>query len=92
MLGLASEQFAGAATLLEPVMENGKLIRPLPPLERIQTRAAENLARLPVRYRRLEASESYPVEKSQALQDLLESVRSRYLPLPAAAGGAKKSK
>jgi hypothetical protein len=65
------------------------VIRPLPSLERIQTRAAENLARLPVRYRRLEASESYPVEKSQALQDLLESVRSRYLPLPAATGGGK---
>ncbi|MGH9783278.1 MAG: nicotinate phosphoribosyltransferase, partial [Terriglobia bacterium] len=92
VLGLASEQFTGAETLLEPVMENGKLIRPLPSLERIQARAAENLARLPARYRRLEASETYPVEKSRALQDLLESVRSRYMPLPAAAGGGGKSK
>ena len=50
------------------------------------------LCYLPARYRRLEASETYPVEKSQALQDLLESVRSRYMQLPAAAGGGEKSK
>ncbi len=96
VLGLASEKVPGAETLLEPVMENGKLIRPLPSLDRIQARAAENLARLPERYRQLdrqlEMTDSYPVEKSQALQELLESVRSRYLPAPAAAGSDRKSK
>ena len=92
VLGLASEKFSGAETLLEPVMENGKLIRPQPSLERIQARAAGNLARLPAQYRRLEASDTYLVEKSQALQDLLDSVRSRYLPAPVAAGSSEKPK
>lgn len=92
VVGLASETFAGAETLLEPVIENGKLKQPLPSLDRIQARAAENLARLPARYRRLETSDSYPVEKSQALRELLESVRSRYMPAPVtAASGGKKS-
>ena len=90
VLGLASETFPAADALLEPVIEKGKLIRPLPALDRIQARAAENLARLPAPYRRLEAADAYPVEKSKALRDLLETVRSRYLPAPAAAGGPAK--
>ena len=88
VLGLASEEYAGAETLLEPVIENGEMVRPLPPLEQVQARAAENLARLPARYRQLEASDLYPVEKSQALRNLLESVRGRYLAAPV--GGKAK--
>jgi nicotinate phosphoribosyltransferase len=87
VLGLASESFAGAELLLEPVMENGRLIRPLPKLEQIQARAAEHLTRVPAQYKRLETSESYPVEKSSALGDLLEAVRSQYMSAPVAAGG-----
>jgi len=91
VLGLAPEELAGAEPLLEPVMEQGKLLRPLPSLDRIQAVAAENLARLPARYRQLEVSNAYPVEKSGALEDLLESVRIRYFPAPVAAAGGKKS-
>ena len=40
---------------------------------------------LPENFRRLEGSDSYPVEKSQALKDLLETLRGRYMPLPAGA-------
>jgi len=90
VLGLASEEFPGAETLLEPVMKSGELIRPLPSLDQIQARAAANLSRLPAPYRRLEGGDSYPVEKSQALKDLLEVLRSRYIPTPAAAGGPGK--
>jgi len=90
VLGLASETYADAETLLERVIENGELVRPLPSLEQLQARAAGNLARLPARHRQLEASDSYPVEKSQALRDLLESVRSHYFAAPVAAGGEKK--
>ena len=90
VLGLASEEFPGAETLLEPVMESGELLRPLPSLDQIQARAAANLSRLPAPYRRLEGGDSYPVEKSQALKDLLEVLRSRYIPTPAAAGGPGK--
>jgi nicotinate phosphoribosyltransferase len=92
VLGLATEEFPGAEPLLEPVMKGGKLLRPLPSLDRIQTVAAENLARLPARYRQLEASDSYPVEKSRALEELLESVRGRYFPAPVAVAGEGKRK
>jgi len=92
VLGLASETYADAETLLEPMIEGGELVRPLPSLEQLQTRAAENLARLPAQYRQLEASDIYPVEKSQALRNLLESVRSRYMAAPVAAAGGGKAK
>jgi nicotinate phosphoribosyltransferase len=88
VIGLASETFTGSEPLLESVMERGNVIRELPRLERIQVRAAENLARLPEQYRRLETRLSYPVEKSQALRDLLEAVRARYMAAPVAAGGS----
>ena len=84
LIGLASENYSSAETLLEPVMENGKLVAPLPSLEQVRERAAANIARLPERYRRLEGSDAYPVRKSEALQNLLESLRSRYVPVPTA--------
>ncbi len=87
VIGLLGEDFPGAQTLLEPVMEGGTLLRPLPSLEVIRDRAAANLARLPAQYRRLEASDSYPVEKSAALEILLETLRARYVPAPAGARG-----
>ena len=86
VLGLAGENFPGAESLLEPVMENGKLVQPLASLDQIRERAARNLALLPEKFRRLEGSDPYPVSKSDALESLLETLRSRYLPLPAGAG------
>ncbi len=91
ILGLASEDFPGAESLLAPVLENGKRLSPLPSLNEIRGRVAKNLSRLPENFRRLEGSDTFPVEKSAALKDLLEDVRSRYMLLPAGAGGAKKS-
>jgi nicotinate phosphoribosyltransferase len=92
VLGLAGEKFSGSATLLEPVLQNGKVTRPLPTLEKTRERAASNLARLPEKVRRLEGSDRYPVEKSEALENLLETLRSRYVPMPAEAGGKGKSR
>ena len=90
VLGLAGETFPGAESLLEPVMENGKLVRPLPSLDQIRERAARNLTRLPENFRRLEESDPYPVSKSDALESLLETLRSRYVPMPAGAGEKRK--
>jgi len=91
VLSLAGEDFAAAQALLEPVIENGQLVGPLPSLDQIRERSAANLARLPENFRRLEASDPYPVEKSQALKDLLETLRGRYVPLAAEAGSPAKS-
>ncbi|MBI3933629.1 MAG: nicotinate phosphoribosyltransferase [Acidobacteria bacterium] len=86
VLGLADESFAGAEPLLEPVIEDGNLVRPLPALAEIRERTMASMARLPEAFRRLQDSDAYPVNKSLALERLLESVRVRYAPLPAAAG------
>ncbi|HLA41539.1 MAG TPA: hypothetical protein VJ417_16170, partial [Candidatus Glassbacteria bacterium] len=91
VLSLAGEDFAAAQALLEPVIENGQLVGPLPSLDQIRERSAANLARLPENFRRLEASDPYPVEKYQALKDLLETLRGRYVPLAAEAGSPAKS-
>ena len=86
VLGLASENFAGSETLLQPVIEAGKLVKPLPTLAQVRERTMGSLARLPEPFRRLAGSHAYPVKKSAALESLLESVRGRYAPLPAGAG------
>ena len=77
--------------MLEPVIEQGALVKPLQTLAQIRERTMASMARLPEAYRRLEGSEPYPVKKSQALEQLLESVRGRYAPLPAGAGRPEAS-
>ncbi len=67
----------GAEPLLRQVMENGKLPAALPSLAEIRGIAASNLSRLPQRYRRLEAPDTYPVRRSRALEELMEEVRDR---------------
>jgi nicotinate phosphoribosyltransferase len=87
VIGLASESFDGAEPLLEPIIEQGALAKPLPSLAQIRERTMASLARLPEAYRRLQSPQLYPVSKSPALEQLLESARSRYAPQPATAGG-----
>ncbi|MBI2817286.1 MAG: nicotinate phosphoribosyltransferase [Acidobacteria bacterium] len=82
MLGLADENFPNSEPLLEPVMENGKRLGPSPTLQDIRDRAAAALARLPEDVQALGGAATYRVEKSAALLDLLQKVRSRYVPLP----------
>ena len=80
VIGRAEEQsgrHVGAEALLQPVMEQGKLIAPLPSLAAIRGAAANSIARLPSRYRRLEAPDIYPVRRSAALEALMEEVRER---------------
>jgi nicotinate phosphoribosyltransferase len=86
VVGLANESFESAEPLLEPIIDHGALVKPLPGLAEIRERTMASLARLPEAYRRLQGSDAYPVRKSPALEQLLESVRSRYAPQPAEAG------
>jgi nicotinate phosphoribosyltransferase len=91
VLALATESFPPGEALLTPVLENGKRIHPAPALEQIRERAAAKLSRLPERVQRLEGAESYPVEKSAGLLDLLETVRAHYVAQPAGAAGSAKA-
>ncbi|MBM4038816.1 MAG: nicotinate phosphoribosyltransferase [Planctomycetes bacterium] len=58
--------------LLAPVMRRGRLVGPLPSLAQARSRAAEALARLPGRFRRLHAPAHYPVRWSRRIQALRE--------------------
>jgi nicotinate phosphoribosyltransferase len=92
ILGLASENVSGAKLLLEPVMQRGRLVSPLPALDETRRYAAAGLARFSANYRRLVDADPYPVAMSAGLESLLEAVRSRYAPVAAAAGTPPGSK
>jgi nicotinate phosphoribosyltransferase len=86
----AGEDYPGALPLLEPVMREGRRLEPAPPVADIRTRTLAHLARLPERYRALRGAPPYPVEKSAALEQLLEEVRARHfgaIPAPAQGTG-----
>lgn len=72
-VALVDEPAEGGRPLLQAVMRGGKRIRPPEPLDELRRHAADSLARLPERLRRLERvapDAAYPVAISPALQQL----------------------
>jgi nicotinate phosphoribosyltransferase len=63
--------------LIEMVMQNGRRIRPSPPLSEIRDRAARSLEQLPEPLRRLETGLSYSVKIADALIELSKQVDRR---------------
>lgn len=63
--------------LIEPVMKNGRRLRPLPALADARARAARDLDRLPETLRRLEVGAAYPVEIGQGLRTYTADVDRR---------------
>jgi nicotinate phosphoribosyltransferase len=78
MLDQAASRFpanrAGAEPLLEPVMRDGRRLRPSPSLDDVRTRAKRDLERLPESLRRLDPSADYPVEIGTDLVELAAQV------------------
>jgi nicotinate phosphoribosyltransferase len=69
VLALAEEPVpAGARGLLEPVMIEGRLLRPHPPLVELRAHCAAELATLPDGVRRLSEPEQYSVMPSDGLR------------------------
>ncbi|MFY9268309.1 MAG: nicotinate phosphoribosyltransferase [Candidatus Manganitrophaceae bacterium] len=64
----------GGKPLLQPVMREGKRLAPLPSLTESRKRAADELARLPERLRRLDEAPPYPVRIAPNLQKLAQAV------------------
>lgn len=60
--------------LIRPVMQDGRLIAPLPALEETRSHCADQLSRLPPHLRRLESTPRYEAEVSTALKALAEEV------------------
>jgi nicotinate phosphoribosyltransferase len=78
VIGLMEENFAGADTLLEPVMMGGKRTAPRTDLDAARTRCLQQRALLPETVRDLHAeAATYPVRHSEKLEALLEQVRRR---------------
>jgi len=70
-LSLADEPGEGEA-LIQPVMQDGVTLAPLPSPEAIRAYAARNLAALPEPLRRLDEGAAYPVTVSEALRAMAE--------------------
>jgi nicotinate phosphoribosyltransferase len=63
--------------LLQRVMQNGRRVRPSPPLAEIRQHALRELERLPESLRQLEAGTTYPVEVADELRELAAEVDRR---------------
>ena len=73
---LAEEQRAGSSScLVIPILERGRLRYGFPSLSEARQHALQELERLPLRYRRLESAETYPVAWSNALERHFEQMR-----------------
>jgi nicotinate phosphoribosyltransferase len=73
---LADEAAVGEPLLVK-VMAKGKLTIKLPSLEQIRAYTAENMAKLPQKYKTLTNAPTYPVELSQKLQTLTETLKAQ---------------
>jgi nicotinate phosphoribosyltransferase len=76
MIALADEKMEGEPLLVK-VMENGEITYDLPSLGEIRATASENLSKLPEKYKKLSGAPTYPVELSQALENLIEKLKRR---------------
>jgi nicotinate phosphoribosyltransferase len=76
VIALADEK-ADGEPLLSKVMENGRITYNLPSLSEIRADAAENLAKLPAKCKKLTGTPKYPVELSRALQELVSSLKKK---------------
>jgi nicotinate phosphoribosyltransferase len=78
LLACAREAYPDATPLLEPVMQEGRRLAPAPSVKEIRERTLAHLACLPEAYHALRGAPLYPVEKSAALEQLLEDVRAKH--------------
>jgi len=73
---LADEKVKGEPLLVK-VMEKGEIIYDLPALDEIRATAAENLSKLPEKYKKLTGAPTYPVKLSQDLEKLIRKLKKK---------------
>jgi nicotinate phosphoribosyltransferase len=76
MIALADEKVKGEPLLVK-VMEKGEIIYDLPSLDEIRAAAAENLSKLPAKYKELTGAPAYPVTLSQDLEKLIKNLEQK---------------
>lgn len=72
VIGTCDETIEGARPLLEPVMQDGKLLRRHPSLEEIRERFRKNFQALDDTFKVLQGAPSYPVKLSPRLKAVQE--------------------
>ena len=78
IIALADEKVKGEPLLVK-VMEKGEIIYDLPSLDEIRAAAAENLSKLPAKYKELTGAPAYPVKLSQDLEKLIKNLEQKLL-------------
>jgi nicotinate phosphoribosyltransferase len=78
LLACAREVYPDAEALLQPVMSGGRRLAPAPPVKEIRERTLAGLGRLPEVYLALRGAPVYPVDRSAALEQLLEEIRAQH--------------
>ncbi len=78
VIALADETVNGEPLLVK-VMEKGEIIYDLPSLDEIRTTAAENLSKLPEKYKTITGASKYLVELSQDLERLIQKLKEKLL-------------
>ena len=73
-IGLRSDTLDERLPLLEPVMKNGRLTRPHPPLKAIRAQFGRNFIFLADSFKTLNAATPYPISISPRLQRLQENL------------------
>jgi nicotinate phosphoribosyltransferase len=76
VIALVGEKVKGEP-LLEKVMEKGEVTIDLPSLEDIRATVAENLSKLPAKYKKPKNAPVYPVELSQDLENLIKNLKKK---------------
>jgi nicotinate phosphoribosyltransferase len=82
LLARTNEEYPQGKSLLEPAVREGKRAMAREPLAETRARALAGMERLPESCRALTNAEAYPVEKSAALDRLLEEVREKHQGVP----------
>jgi nicotinate phosphoribosyltransferase len=78
VIALADEKVDGKPLMVK-VMEKGKVISDFPSLSDIRAAAAENLDKLPDKYKKVTGSSEYPVKRSQDLEKLIRNLENKLL-------------
>jgi len=76
MIAIVDEKVKGEP-LLTKVMKKGEVTYDLPTLDEIRAATAENMSKLPAKYKKLTNAPAYPVELSQDLENLIKNLKKK---------------
>jgi nicotinate phosphoribosyltransferase len=90
VLARSGEDYPDGEALLQPLMRGGRRAGARRPASSIRESVLAAVECLPEQYHALHGAPEYPVEKSDALLQLLEEVRSQYVTARKSAGGPQR--